>query len=213
MTIEGLLIRIRNYYIRATAKNRRKRIKHTDFTVISNNCWSGLLYESYGLRKQSPTIGMYFMADEYVKFLSNLEYYFNCEIEFVEPEKAVHKDFYAKDKRFGTYPIAKVGDVEIAMLHFHSQEEAKEKWERRCKRVNWSKMIIKMNDQNECTEAHAKIFGQLPYKNKVFFTVNDFDAGDCTVRFPAHGEKSINGLQEPFGKSKHVDVNELINKL
>ena len=214
MSLEGIKILLRNYYIRATADNRQKKLCNTDFTIISNNCWGGLVYESYNLPKQSPTVGMYFMAQEYLKFISNLEHYVNdCELQFVDPQKAKYHQFYAQNSRFGTYPIAQLDDVEIAMLHYHTKEEAKTKWERRCARINWHRLIVKMNDQNGCTEEDAVNFGNLPYKNKLFFTVKKFDAGACTVRIHGHGAQTILSTQEPFGASKYLDVNRYINNI
>lgn len=55
-------------------------------------------------------------------------------------------------------------------LHSHSTEEAKEKWERRVKRINWNRLLIKFNDQNGCMEKEVNQFMNLNYKNKVFFT-------------------------------------------
>lgn len=214
MHLEGIKIRLRSAYIRLTAKRRQKQIKNTSFTIISNNCWGGLVYESYDLEKQSPTVGMYFLAEEYIKFVSDLPYYLQeCEITFVKPEEARHKDFYKRDKHFGEYPIARIGDIEIAMLHYHSEKEAKEKWERRVRRVCWNKLIVKMNDQNGCTEAHAKAFGELPYTQKIFFTVKEYDAGHCTVKIPGFREQGISASQEPFGCSKYLNVNRWINGL
>lgn len=214
MTLEGIKIHLRNYYIRATAAWRKKKLSNIDFTIISNNCWGGLVYESYNLPKQTPTVGMYFMAEEYIRFVSNLKYYLcECKMKFIPPEEARHKAFYAQDSRFGSYPIARLGDVEIAMLHYHSEEEALEKWERRCKRVNWDRLIVKMNDQNEFTEEHAIAFENLPYANKVFFTVNSFRAGDCTVRVAKAPHRSILSSEEPFGASRHINITRLINHL
>lgn len=213
MTWEGIKIRLRNGYIRATAAQRRKKLKDPVFTVISNNCWSGLVYESYGLEKQSPTVGAYFAPEEYLRFLSELKHYLTeCEMEFVRPEDARHKALYMCDKRFGTFPIARVGDVEIAMLHYHSEAEAREKWHRRCKRVNWDRLLVKMNDQNGCTREQAAAFGKLPFAKKVFFTVHDWDGGEQTVRLPYGGEFVLS-TQEPFGDSRYLDVNQLINGL
>lgn len=211
MSWEGVRIRLRNGYIRATAAARQKKLKNKTFTVISNNCWGGLVYESYGLEKQSPTVGAYFAPEEYLRFLSRLEYYLKeCEMTFVTPQDARHKQLYMQDKRFGTFPIARVGDVEIAMLHYHSEEEARQKWERRCKRVNWDRLLVKMNDQNGCTREQAEAFWQLPFANKVFFTVRDWGA-DC-VKLPYGGEYVLS-TQEPFGASRYLNVNRLINDL
>lgn len=206
--------KMRKTYFRFTGSYRQKKLKNTDFTIISNNCWGGSIYESYGLIKQSPTVGMYFMADEYLRFVSNLQYYLcQCDIEFISPEEARYLDFYSGNLPV-KYPIARLGDVEIAMMHFHSEEEARAKWERRCKRINWDRLLVKMNDQNGCTAEQAKAFGALPYANKVFFTVKDLDAGDCTVRIPAKKDaKSITFSQEPWGASKYCNINELINQL
>lgn len=214
MSLEGIKIRLRNHYIRMTAPSRQKKLTNTNFTIISNNCWGGLVYESYGLEKQTPTVGMYFAPEEYLRFLSELEHYIcHCEITFVAPEQARHKQLYLQDKNFGKFPIARVGDVEIAMLHYHSEEEARQKWERRCSRVNWEKLIVKMNDQNGCTQEHAEMFAQLPFKHKVFMTVNDWNVGAHTVRVPAAGQRYITSTQEPFGESKYLNVNQLINSL
>ena len=97
MTLNGVLLWIRNSYVRTTSKIRKQKINKTDFTIISNNCWSGIIYESYGLPKQSPTVGMFFMAEEYLKFVSNLKYYVeDCELHFIDPEQSRHKKFYKK---------------------------------------------------------------------------------------------------------------------
>ena len=57
-----------------------KKIKDKEFTIISNNCWGGMIYESYGLQKQTPTVGLFIMPDDYIKFLRNLREYVSQEI-------------------------------------------------------------------------------------------------------------------------------------
>lgn len=215
MTFKGIVLRLRNGYIRLTKKARRKKIKCDDFTIISNNCWGGLVYESYNLPKNSPTVGMYFISEEYLKFVSNLKYYLTeCKISFVDANLSKHKDFYSKDSRFGSFPIAVLGDVEIAMLHFHSEQEVVEKWERRVKRINWERLIVKMNDQNQCNEEIVCKFCQLSYKNLLFFTVNHKYKDITNVVCLSKKSKPSCGLfDEPFGASKKFNVNKYINKL
>lgn len=213
MTIDGIKLKFRNAYIRITSKMRGKKILNRNFTIISNNCWGGLVYESYGLEKQTPTVGMFFMPEEYIRFVSNLKHYTQCEMTFVEPDESRHKDFYKIDSRFGTYPIARVDDIEIALLHFHSKEEAKLKWERRCKRINWDNMLIKMNDQNQCKFEHVKDFISLSHKNKVFFTVKkNWKMNGVTV-IESKNTDCCGLFDEPFGASKKLNVNQLINEL
>lgn len=35
-----------------------------------------------------------------------------------------------------------IESIEIFFLHYHSEQGAKEKWERRIKRINWDKLLI-----------------------------------------------------------------------
>lgn len=216
MTLEGLVLKLKNKYVTLTASCRRKKIKSDDFTIISNNCWGGIVYESYGIKKMSPTVGCFFLAEEYLKFVSNFEYYVKeCSIEFVSPNEARHKSFYESNKNFGEFPIARIGDVEIAMLHYKSEEEAREKWNRRCKRINFEKLIFKLNDQNLCDAFIIDSFLNLPHKHKLFFTVDEALRGknDVFVLPKFRGQKTVNIINEPIGSSKICDINKLINTL
>lgn len=57
-------------------------------------------------------------------------------------------------------------------MHYHSEQEAREKWERRIQRINWDKLLVKFNDQNGCTETEVEKFMSLPFKNKLFLLVS-----------------------------------------
>ena len=59
------------------AANRRKKIQNQDVTIISNNCYAEIIYQYLGLKYNSPTIGLYFFAEEYIRFLENFKYYIN----------------------------------------------------------------------------------------------------------------------------------------
>lgn len=78
----------------------------------------------------------------------------------------------SEDKRFGSYPVGVLSNgknsIEIFFLHYHSEQEAREKWERRVQRINWNKLLIKFNDQNGCTEKEVNKFMKMAYKNKLF---------------------------------------------
>ena len=66
-----------------------------------------MIYESYNLPKESPTVGMFFMVNDYVEFLSDLKDYIDSELTFINPEESRWKDApqVSGDKRFGTYPV------------------------------------------------------------------------------------------------------------
>lgn len=168
MTYEGIRLKVNKYRRRFFSNFRKRRLENTDFTIISNNCLGGMIYESYAIKKNSPTVGAFFMAEDYIKFVSNMKEYISYELKFIDPENSRYKSILKKDKRFGQYPIGKLNDIEIMFLHYENEKDAKEKWDRRCKRINWNKLIFKFNDQNLCTEKDVLAFSKLPYKNKLF---------------------------------------------
>src|SRR5690606_7177892 len=79
---------------------------------------------------------------------------------------------YLKLANPNTLNIGKLGDIEVIFLHYDTFENAKAKWERRAKRVNYENIIIKFNDQNGCSMNEYLSFTQMNYKNKIYFTSN-----------------------------------------
>lgn len=177
-----------------------------------------MIYESYNLPKNSPTVGLFFMPDDYITFLKNLKEYLQIELVFIRPENSKYKKMLSNDKRFGHYPIGKLQlnneeSIEIFFLHYHSEEEAKQKWERRKERINWDHILFKFNDQNGCTEKHIQEFSNLPYKHKICFVAQDYNHTNVIKIKTPKSHQYIRASYEPFGRNKSCDVNELINSL
>lgn len=66
-------------------------------------------------------------------------------------------------------------DVEIIFLHYHSEEEARKKWNRRKRRIHWDNLFFKMSEQNLCTREHLQQFDRLPTNNKFVFVSQDYN--------------------------------------
>lgn len=213
MTVEGLRLLIRRKIIKYTHNRRKKQLVNDKFTIISNNCWGGMVYESFGIVKQSPTVGLFFMADEYIKFLKKFPDVLYKEIEFIEPETSQYVEYLKSDSRFGHYPIGKIDDVEICFLHYHSKDEVLQKWKRRCERIDFDHIIFKMNDQNQCTKDHLIQFSQLPFLNKIVFSINKYDIPNLYVIKGRKTQTSILASQEPIVFRKYYDVIQAINQL
>lgn len=215
-TIEGLRLKFRNkIYIPFTCKKRSRQLINKEFTIISNNCWSGTVYEAYNLQKQSPTVGVFFMAEDYIKFVSDLKGYLSAKLIFINPDESRWKSFASSNSRFGQYPVGVLRDIEIHFLHYHSEQEAQEKWCRRVERIHWDHLLVKFNDQNKCTQKEVEVFCQLPYEHKIFFTCNRWDVdSDIIKMLPQHSNvEHVLASYEPFGKAKSVDITKLINSL
>lgn len=157
-----------------------------------------MLYKSYYLPKESPTVGLFIMASDYIKFISDLKGYLKSELTFIDPADSKWFEEVSDDKRYGTYPVGKLKDIEIFFLHYHSEDEARNKWLRRIKRINWDRLLIKFNDQNGCTCKDWDV----PDPQHVIVKINQFPKHDF-----------IMASYEPFGKNKYIDLDKLVNSL
>ena len=148
----------------------KKSIKNKDFSIISNNCWAGRVYQYLDMPYLSPTTGLYFYAPDYIKFVSDLRRYLDTPLQFIEPEDS---KYYEEIKRRNQTdkPIGILDDVEIVFLHYKTREEALEKWNRRKSRVNFDNIIIKFSRMDLCTEKEITEFDSLSFENK--FVLNN----------------------------------------
>lgn len=186
-------------------KNRRK-LKNTDFTIISNNCWGGFVYQKYGLKYQSPTIGLFFIGNDYIKFCANLKYYINQPLKFISFKSSQNYELIKKSEI--EYPVAKLDDIEIYFMHYDSEEEALEKWERRVKRINLDRILFKLSQRKqEFEKRDIEEFMKLQLKNKVCFTYDEFPE---TILIPEL-EKCIG--DEVTLISKYFDELDVLNQL
>lgn len=159
-------------YKMTIGKLNNLRLKHKDITIISNNCWGGVFYRNNNLEYLSPTLGLFFMAEDYIKFIYNLKEYINANLQFIRIEDSKYYD-YLKKLNYKA-PIGKIKDVEIMFLHYKDEIEAREKWNRRKERINWNKIIYKFSDQNMCTYEHLKKFNDFKANNKICFTTRNY---------------------------------------
>lgn len=157
-------------------------LKNKSFTIISNNCWGGFIYQKYGLPYLSPTIGLLIFGDDFIKFCSNVKHYTKEKLQFIPFASAKYYPFM---KACPPFPIAKLDDIEIYFMHYTSEQEAKEKWDRRCQRINWDNIIYKVSQRESFTSEHMKTFLKLDVKNKLCFTSEELE-----------GSIVIPGLQE-----------------
>lgn len=165
--------RLKKIYFKTFGRLKAKKFKFTDFSIISNNCFGGIIYRNHHLPYLTPTAGLFIMPRDYIKFINNLKYYLNVEPTEVKVEKSKYYEYLKKRNYNGT--IGKIDDIEIMFLHYQDFNEAKEKWIKRAKRVNYNKIIFKFNDQNDCSIEDLKAFNDFKAKNKILFTAKEYD--------------------------------------
>lgn len=167
----------------------KKRIRSRDFTVISNNCWAGKLYQYLDMPYLSPTVGLYFFADDYIKFVKNLKYYMSLELEFISANESKYSDELKIRNQLDRI-IGVLDDVEIVFLHYHSEKEAYEKWNRRKARINWENLYFKFSKMNLCTEEHMKEFSELPCLHKILLNNRRKVKYNCEFYWSGEVDKS-----------------------
>lgn len=147
---------------------------NSSFTIISNNCWGGHVYRYFDIPYQSPTVGLYFFADDYVRFCYSIQDYLNKKLCFIKANESKYADIL-KERNELHKPIGLLGDVEIVFLHYQTQEEAYDKWNRRLSRIDWNNLFFKFSEQNFCTLDHLQTFDKLSTNRKFCFVSKDYD--------------------------------------
>lgn len=197
----------------------RRKLKYRDFTIISNNCWAATaVYQPFGLRYNTPTIGLFIMDEDYIRMLENLDFYLDSDLRFIKPNESKYYDKISDNgKKEVSYPIAVIGnDVEIHFLHYHSKDEAKTKWQRRCARINRNRLLIKMSlrDSGYDQDEMCCRFLRLPIPNKICFVPTSVAVRSPElIRVPSLSHLNLVGGDETESTLQQIDICSIINSI
>lgn len=148
------------------------RIGDRGFALVSNNCWGNEAYSSLGRPYNTPFVGLFLFPECYLKLLRNLENYLT--------KKLVLTNFSRYFDTPRDYPVGHLDEsIEIHFLHYRSEEEAMQKWERRSLRLVESiqegvPTFVKMCDREGCTSHQLLRFHDLPFDNKISMGIGRF---------------------------------------
>ena len=163
-----------------SGQRRKKLVPPLDFTVICSDCFAGTgIYEKFGLQYNTPTVGLFFHPDDYLRFLEGFKKCLEHPLRFKQSSRyQAQNEFRMKHP----YPIGVLGDdIEIQLLHYKTEEEAAEKWARRSKRINFDRLFFMFFDSVVVTPAHIERFAKLPFERKVFFSSKPTSHPEMTV--------------------------------
>lgn len=193
----------------------RLRLKNHDFTIISNDCWGGGVYEDLRRKYTTPTVGLFFYAPCYIDFLENFNQLIGLDLVFVNMSKYKEANDYRVQNNLH-YPIAKLKEVEIHFLHYSSNEEACNNWNRRKSRINFNNLFFKFHDNNLCTPELIERFERLPLseKNKVMFTAKKLINIKSAVFLRKYKGKLFIGdvYSNPWAYRRDFDVVKWLNR-
>ena len=206
--------RIRDY---AFAPYQRRNLRNHDFTIISNDCIAGGIYQKLGLKYTTPTIGTFFFAEDYIKFLENFEYYLKQTPTFIKKSRHAEADSLypqlIQARKNNPYPIGLLGNnVEIHFLHYLNKIEALNKWQQRVKRINIENLFIIYSDKYRFREEYLDRFEKLPFKHKIFFSATPRRDSELTVFLQYYADKTeVGDLYKRKSYEKSFDTIKWLN--
>ena len=174
-------------------KHFQKNLTNHEFTILCPNCIGGLIYHRLGERFDSPTIDLSINTDEYCSLISNLDFYLSKEVIDSGfntdgiPTGVIEGDGYNRD-------------IHIVFTHYKTFEEAKEKWNRRKKRIHKDNLYVIAydigdmfeEDHTKCgyiSDESLKQFESIQCNNKVLLTRNPY----CKSKYAYYIEPNYNG--------------------
>lgn len=162
----------------------RLRLRNRTITVISNDCWGGRMHKFYHLPFNSPFIGLFIPGPDYVRILETPQV-LDMPLRFVPISQSRYWD-HLQSVGQTSHPLGLLGpeNLEIHFLHYENEQVARQKWERRVKRIDWDNAIVKCSDRDVFNEQVARRFDALPYPNKVCFTSRPYPGLKSVVYLP-----------------------------
>ena len=135
---------------------RRIGLHCKDFSIISNNCTGGYVYQYYGISYKTPTEGIGLSIDDYLKLINRPEHYFKHSLTFIEPSITPR---YKEGEHF-SYPVACIDDIIVYFRHYSTPEIAADKWLRRSSRINYGKLFFLLTESETMRDEHLEIFSK-----------------------------------------------------
>lgn len=177
-SIHGSKVLIQRIRGRCQREKQSRLIKHlragftgSNFTIISQNCIGGVFYHDMNLPFLSPTINLYFKAEDFLKFVCNLRKYLQMDLQMHWEER---------------YPVGTLDDITIYFQHYSSCTEAKAAWERRKKRILWDKILILSTDHEGFHADSFRQWKQIPYPKILFSSQKQFAEDKHTIYYPEY---------------------------
>jgi len=122
------------------------------------------------------------MPDCFAKLVAEFETVILMELQFTQHSK--YSDLNAARKqeteRESPYPIGLLGDIEIHFLHYGNEQEAQEKWQRRCERIDFEHLYFIMVTNGPYNNSTlSQLLGNRPKNKVVFHRDQNLDQPSC----------------------------------
>ena len=138
------------------------RFKLSRYSIVGKDCVARSFSREFRLRNKSPFINLFIVGTElFFSSIPNMKQSMSCKLEFIHADNSIFLEEMKGYNTYNKYPIARLGDpnIEVHFLHYSSVEKAKRRWNHRCKRMNFKKMIY-VGFSEELENREHKIFAK-----------------------------------------------------
>ncbi|OGR05357.1 MAG: hypothetical protein A2520_06505 [Deltaproteobacteria bacterium RIFOXYD12_FULL_53_23] len=174
----------------------QQQLRNRNFTLISNDCWGGILYSWLGIQFQTPFINLVVPPQDYITLAGDIEYFLNQDLIF-----------HAEDQK-NTYPVGALDGVRIHFVHDPTSHEAKLKWNRRIKRINRQNIFFKFETEDLPL---IKSFDNLAVPRKIVFTRNQSATSSSVILLQDHGVEGPQLHRTCSSCLRHIDLIKWLN--
>lgn len=181
----------RRIYSRLVNKN----VNLSNVSIISMNCIGGVLYHDCRTKFLSPTVNLYFLPSDFIKFVNNLKYYISLIPKIEMGDK---------------YPIGVLEDIKIFFMHYTTCEEALKKWEERKKRICYDKIFVIMVERDGFSKVDFENFKKIKYPKLLFTSKKEYE---CEYSFYMSKYKNLVQLPDIIHGRYMYNKMRLINEI
>lgn len=201
-----LRYRHQDWLKRRYLRSKLQYLQFRDFSILSNNCWGGIVYDDIGIQYGSPFVNMFMYADCYLKMLENLDHHLSVDLEFTNASSYQDQP--------PAYPVGMLRDAEIHFIHYKTKEEAVESWNRRKSRINPDRLMLVLSERDGCSQTHIERFDALPHGKKVLFATRPYKLKNTKVITSKIWNKVVPPADQMAGVSYvNLDLISYLNNL
>ena len=106
----------------------QRKLTNQGMTVIAANCMGAFILHDLHQPFNSPFVNLYLSPQDF------------CVIYKIWISTVLNLSHSYKQKK--SYPVGKLADLEIHFMHYHSEQEANEKWQLRTPRMKLDNLLL-----------------------------------------------------------------------
>lgn len=174
-------------------------------TLITNNCWGGIIYNNYQMEFRSPTINLQILPEEFPDFCKHLKFYMKRELIEYKNLSYWHEDFlhHMFGEELPNCPLGLIGDIMVVFQHYETFDEAKELWNRRRERIDYDSIGYMFHVRDYTYSGPARDFIKLKLPNSVCATQEFYLDGSYSFHVP-EGMDAFGGVRGNDGQMRRI---------